>query len=279
MFSIQSETINVKAETKIANVVVVDDDEETTIDDVIEELKNVINDAETEMYKPTSGNGKLKKEEWDKLRTRECNISSRIQMRVDSNVVIHDPIFDNEVTNLFLGRQNVFGVILHFQVEIIPSNLHPQPPRRTRSLVHFFIPSEDYDYTRDKIFFENETPYTSDESSDSLLSASKCHLPRIEKDIPSSNINSNHNRAILNAIMDVRERAAFHEKQRQSSFVHRSSSRNPNPKRSESFQHIQVGNGINKKGRAARHNSVDGLYHVGRYTQHQSVMPEESRQR
>lgn len=113
------------------------DDEETTIDDVIQELKNIVNDAETEVFsKP-----------------------SKIQM----NVLMNDPIFDSES-------------------EIVPANLQPQPPRRTRSLIHLYIPTEDYDYNRD-VFFENETPYTSDEGSDSLLSASKYRLPRIEKDL------------------------------------------------------------------------------------------------
>lgn len=65
---------------------------------------------------------------------------------------------------------------------IIPANLHPQPPRRTRSLVHLFIPAEDYDYDNKEIFFENETTFTSEEGSDSLLSASKYHLPRLDKE-------------------------------------------------------------------------------------------------
>ncbi|XP_031336233.1 uncharacterized protein LOC116165711 isoform X2 [Photinus pyralis] len=113
------------------------DEEETTIDDVIQELKNIVNDAETEAYSQTS----------------------KIQM----DVLMNDPIFDSES-------------------EIVPANLQPQPPRRTRSLIHLYIPTEDYDYNRE-VFFENETPYTSDEGSDSLLSASKYRLPRIEKDL------------------------------------------------------------------------------------------------
>ncbi|KAF5285565.1 hypothetical protein FQR65_LT13199 [Abscondita terminalis] len=90
----------------------------------------------------------------------ECEpIGCKIQMRV---VSMNDPIFDSET-------------------EIVPANLQPQPPRRTKSLVHLYVPTEDYAYSKE-IFFENETPYTSDEGSDSLLSASKYRLPRIEKE-------------------------------------------------------------------------------------------------
>lgn len=97
MYSIDSEAIRIKPETKSA---LNDDDEETTIDDVIEELKNIINDAETETYKHEHGQGRFKREEREKVRMREGSsvIASRIQMRVDSNVIINDPVFDNEVS-------------------------------------------------------------------------------------------------------------------------------------------------------------------------------------
>lgn len=189
-----------KADTKLI------DEEETTIDDVIQELKNIINDAETEAY-----NKERKKAE-------ETQVSNKIQMRVNCNVSMNDPIFDSES-------------------EIIPSNLHPQPPRRTRSLIHLFIPSEDYDYDNKEIFFENETPYTSDEGSDSLLSASKCQLPRIEK-------STTH----FNGTLDVRH---------------------PHLKKSESFHHV-VSNiqlrEVNTNNKAIRHNSIDG-YYIDNYSQ------------
>lgn len=128
-----------------------EDDEETTIDEVIEELKNIVNDAETEQYLKEQ---KLKKESEMK--------SSKVCMKVETNVS-DQSLFDKEN-------------------KIIPANLHPQPPRRTRSLIHLFIPAEDYDYDNKEIFFENETTFTSEEGSDSLLSASKYHLPRLDKE-------------------------------------------------------------------------------------------------
>lgn len=155
MYNVQSQTIPVNNKEKPIQtkscIRIKDDDEETTIDEVIEELKNIINDAETEQYLKEQ---KLKKESERK--------TSKVCMRVETSV----------------SEQS----LLEKENEIIPANLHPQPPRRTRSLVHLFIPAEDYDYDNKEIFFENETTFTSEEGSDSLLSASKYYLPRLDKD-------------------------------------------------------------------------------------------------
>lgn len=189
-YNMQSETLPIAAKksSKIESSTILDDEEEeTTIEEVMEELRNIINDAETEAYQNEE---KQKNEE--KIKIEKAQIQSKIVMRVDCNVSM-DNILDNEA-------------------EIIPSNLHPQPPRKTRSLVHLYVPQDEYQYNKE-VFFENETAYTSDESSDSLLSASKYQLPRVDRDIPVSV--ENNNRAILNTIMDARERALISEKKRQ----------------------------------------------------------------
>ncbi|XP_030745278.1 uncharacterized protein LOC115874313 [Sitophilus oryzae] len=128
-----------------------DDDEETTIDEVIEELKNIINDAETEDIVKKE----QKKVEKEKQRIEEAQVASKLKIHIDAD--------DYAVTS---------------ETEIIPSELHPQPPRRAKSLVHLFVPTEDYYYCPKELFFENETPYTSTEGSDSLLSISKVPAPR-----------------------------------------------------------------------------------------------------
>lgn len=130
-----------------------EEEEETTIEEVIEELRNIINDAETEAF-----NKKEREDEEERKRMEEAQVASKLQTRVD----VDDYAISNEI-------------------EIIPSNLHPQPPRKARSLIHLFIPAEDYDYCNKEMFFENETAFTSEEGSDSLLSASKCQLPAAEK--------------------------------------------------------------------------------------------------
>ncbi|KAK4874813.1 hypothetical protein RN001_014173 [Aquatica leii] len=62
----------------------------------------------------------------------ECEaIANKIQMRVSTN----DAIFDSES-------------------EIVPANLQPQPPRRTKSLVHLYIPSEDYNYSKEIFLYQ-----------------------------------------------------------------------------------------------------------------------------
>ncbi|KAJ8944661.1 hypothetical protein NQ314_009423 [Rhamnusium bicolor] len=150
LYSLQSETLPMKT-TKPQ----VEEEEETTIEEVIEELRNIINDAETEAYNKEE----LKLAE-ERKRIEEAQVAAKVRMHVD--------IDDYAIAN---------------ECEIVPSNLHPQPPRRARSLVHLFIPAEDYDYCNKELFFENETAFTSEEGSDSLLSASKCHLPRLEKEL------------------------------------------------------------------------------------------------
>lgn len=129
-----------------------DEDAETTIDEVIEELRNIINDAESEDF----AKKEQRKLEKEKRRIEEAQVASKLKIHIDAD--------DYAVTS---------------ENEIIPSELHPQPPRRAKSLVHLFVPSEDYYYCPKELFFENETPYTSTDGSDSLLSASKCGVARM----------------------------------------------------------------------------------------------------
>lgn len=218
MYTIQNETMPSKAKMQInPNVPAKDDEEETTIDEVIEELRNIINDAETEQYFKEE---QKKREERARAEAKE---SCRIKMRVESNVIE--------------------TIILDKESEIVPSNLHPQPPRRTRSLVHLFIPAEDYDYDNKEIFFENETTFTSEEGSDSLLSASKCQLPRLEKEAK-RNTNQNETR-------NTRECQKVKEKRRS----HKESRKNCVTK-SESFKHIFPSEIIE----APKNSSFDGMY-------------------
>lgn len=129
-----------------------EEEEETTIDEVIEELQNIVNDAETEVRNKE----KVRRAE-ERKRTEEAQIASKLRMRI-------------EVDDYALTNEN----------EIIPSNLHPQPPRKTKSLVQLFLPMEEYEYCNKELFFENETAFTSDEGSDSLLSGSKFYQLQIK---------------------------------------------------------------------------------------------------
>lgn len=136
-----------------------DDEEETTIDEVIEELQHIVNIAETEVRNKE----KLDRAE-ERKRTEEAQVASKIQMRF-------------EVDDYAISSEH----------EIIPSNLHPQPPRKARSLVHLFLPIEDYEYCNKELFFENETAFTSDEGSDSLLSGSKFYQLQLQTSSATNN--------------------------------------------------------------------------------------------
>lgn len=129
-----------------------DEEQETNIDQIIEELTNIANNAENEIRSKE----KQKKLE-ERKRTEEAQIASKLKMRI-------------EVDDYALSNEN----------EIIPCNLHPQPPRKTKSLVQLFLPMEDYEYCNKEFFFENETAFTSDEGSDSLLSGSKFYEPNLQ---------------------------------------------------------------------------------------------------
>ncbi|XP_022905139.1 uncharacterized protein [Onthophagus taurus] len=127
-------------------------EDETTIEEVMEELNNIINNAENEDLKREEAKKKLKDKE--RIKIEKAQIESKL---IKTNDIFSD--YD-------------------YESEIIPTNLHPQPPRKSKSMVHLYVPSEDYDCPKE--FFENETAFSSEEGSDSLLSASKC-IPKYNK--------------------------------------------------------------------------------------------------
>ncbi|XP_049799697.1 uncharacterized protein LOC126235003 [Schistocerca nitens] len=135
-----------------------DEDEETTIDEVIEELRNIINDAETEAY------------------AAEAAAVAKAGKRKEEPLVIAEE------------RPPAVGFTVRIQAlereaEIVPARLLPQPPRRARSLVQlaprahahyvsssaaksasFFFDDEDDDE-------ESPVHSSEEEDSDSLLSS------------------------------------------------------------------------------------------------------------
>ncbi|KAI4456664.1 formin-like protein [Holotrichia oblita] len=158
IYSVQSETLPIEkkvAQTK-ANNKQLTKEEEATIEEVIQELNNIINNAESQVYKEKDED--VKKEQ-ERIRIEEAQVRSKLQLKNTTS----------------------FGddYLADYESEIIPTNLHPQPPRKTRSMVHLYVPSEDYDCPKE-IFFENETAFSSEQGSDSLLSASKC-LPKFNR--------------------------------------------------------------------------------------------------
>jgi hypothetical protein len=176
-----------------------DDDyeDETTIDEVIEELRNIINDAETEAYaaeaaEKAAGVKKKQKELADetkntKKRNSEMNKNKHYQEVSPYHHHRHQQQqqkqSDSKNTSSEKYGKKVTSIEIHHpsseaEVEIVPSCLLPQPPRRTRSLVHLLLnPGRDVyidDGTGQNPFFDDETmSHTSEEDSDSLLSAAR----------------------------------------------------------------------------------------------------------
>nr|CAI5863363.1 unnamed protein product [Callosobruchus analis] len=134
-----------------------EEEEETTIDDVIEELRNIVNDAETASY-----NEEQSRILEERKRTEEAQVAGKLLSSLDVN-----------------------DGLVSAECEIVPSNLHPQPPRKVKSLMQLFHPAEEFDYCRKELFCENDTSYTTDDGSGSILSLTRyLHPSLVERNQP-----------------------------------------------------------------------------------------------
>ncbi|KAK6643065.1 hypothetical protein RUM43_004568 [Polyplax serrata] len=136
------------------------EEEETTIDEVIEELENIVNNAETQAYA---------------IEEKKYKLQSAVPVRVRQETATDDKarIYASQEKDAFE------------ETEIVPSLLHPQPPRKAKSLVHIYFSGRDFDSqenTKNEFFDED----TDTESSDSLLTATR------EK----RSMNRNYNRSL-----------------------------------------------------------------------------------
>jgi hypothetical protein len=172
-----------------------DDEDETTIDEVIEELRNIINDAETEAYAAEAAEkaaaAKKKQKELEDKRDEAKKKSKKTDIEIGKNKhhykvsTYHHRHHQTDSKKFSSGKhgRQVTSIEIHHpaseaEVEIVPTCLLPQPPRRARSLVHLLLnPGRDIyadDRTGQNPFFDDETPsHTSEEDSDSLLSAAR----------------------------------------------------------------------------------------------------------
>ncbi|XP_055630012.1 uncharacterized protein LOC129770880 isoform X2 [Toxorhynchites rutilus septentrionalis] len=165
-----------------------DDDTNATIEDVIEELQNIVNDAEREIS--------------------------------DQNEVLFHPIVpDKTLYSLEVNAEN----------EIVPVNLLPHPPRKSRSLAHLISAPSDEDCSgydlllvnnENKInFFDDEGPKKGPKKSfidNGFFKEGEAH-DSVRPDVIHTAADSqaihrsraptkDSNRAILNVIMDARDK-------------------------------------------------------------------------
>lgn len=168
-----------------------DDDSNTTIDDVIEELTNIVNDAEREIK--AGGDGGKNFKPITKSRSEDLLVSTST----------------NENDSM-----------------IIPCNLMPQPPKKSnKSLIHILGPQHEVDGSEYDYYIQNATTQPQKDSSSSNIYENDYELDKNHPDIVSTIHNSggNHNitnagnrqnddnnRQLLNVIMDAREKEQQH---------------------------------------------------------------------
>ncbi|XP_061377134.1 uncharacterized protein LOC116773741 isoform X1 [Danaus plexippus] len=185
-----------------------DEEDETTIDEVIQELRNIVNHAEIEQLRGI-GRARINNSSSEQKTQREDSVTST---RHSIQITADDDQQEEEA-------------------EIVPSKILPHPPRKAKSLIHLFIPPGGQGlYSKAPDIFEENNFYSSDEGSDSLLSASRCQ-ERVQKKSDAS--------------FDFNEcRAKFNANGQEEDSAKRSRTRSRDDKsvkRTESFQNSEKG--------------------------------------
>lgn len=151
-----------------------DDDVNATIEEVIEELENIVHDAEQEIQDCKSDRSKS-----------SDNLNS-------FNIKTHLHILND-----------------HHEKEIVPVNLLPQPPKKSRSLSHLLSSGSDFDDSDYGVMMaNNETRISYYDDIDMEIEHSRQHGYRNEADgEPNPDLinQTSTNRELLNVIMDARD--------------------------------------------------------------------------
>ncbi|XP_041978286.1 spindle pole body component 110 isoform X2 [Aricia agestis] len=209
-----------------------EDEEETTIDEVIQELRNIVNHAESEQ---TSGN------QYSENRSR-----SRKNSELSMSGFEYNKSSDKEdsITNTRHSIQITNSPDIdddnNEEEEIVPSKILPLPPRRSKSLIHLFMPPVEQGllYSKAPDIYEDNNFYSSDEGSDSLLSASRCQINHITKQDSITSFDFNECRAKFDAVVDNNKDENRTKRSRTRS---REEYKRTSVKRSESFQTSEKG--------------------------------------
>lgn len=214
-----------------------DEEDETTIDEVIQELRNIVNHAESEQYA---------KDAYTDDRSSRCNQTSEINVPINAlECKKHRDDKEDSITSTrhsiqIKGKEEFpdDSVEEDQESEIIPSKIVPHPPRKAKSLLHLFaapVVEQGLVYKPPDLYDDNF--YSSDEGSDSLLSASKYTKP-VTKKASGSSFDFHECRAVFNSITDKIKDESRTKRSRTRS---REESRRTSIKRSESFQTSEKG--------------------------------------
>lgn len=244
MFNVKNETYDLmrskrplhkKLESKKSDKKSSDEEDETTIDEVIQELRNIVNHAESEQYI---------KDTFNDNRSSRCNQTSEINIPLECKK--HREEKEDSITStrhsIQIKSKEEFAddsVEDDEESEIVPTKIVPHPPRKSQSLLHLFVPPADQGllYKPPDLFDDNF--YSSDEGSDSLLSASKFNAKnsnqKVSKKASGSSFDFHECRAVFNAI------SKDDTKPKRSRTRSREDTRKISIKRSESFQTSEKG--------------------------------------
>lgn len=156
-----------------------DDDANATIEEVIEELENIVHDAEQEIQDAKSDV------------TKSCD--NLITYQLKSHIL--NPHKES-----------------HHEKEIVPVNLLPQPPKKSRSLSHLLSGGSEFDDSEYGVMMaNNETRISYYDDIDMEIEHSRQHSNNYRND-PDGEPNpdlinqTSTNRELLNVIMDAREK-------------------------------------------------------------------------
>ncbi|XP_030022203.1 uncharacterized protein LOC115441525 isoform X2 [Manduca sexta] len=213
-----------------------DEEEETTIDEVIQELRNIVNHAEIEHYAKDASEDRLSRcnqtsEINVSLNTRECQ-----KNQDDKEDSVTSTKHSIKITNTEdLNEDNLDD---DHEIEIVPSKIIPHPPRKSKSLLHLFAAPIDQGllYNKQRQLYDDNF-YSSDEGSDSLLSASR-YQNQVRKKPSLSSFDFRECRAVFNSTVDKDKQENPIKCSRTRS---REETRRTSVKRSESFQSSEKG--------------------------------------
>ncbi|XP_013143633.1 PREDICTED: uncharacterized protein LOC106107350 isoform X2 [Papilio polytes] len=243
MFNVKNETyydvLRNKRQTKkpdtkkLDNKKSSDEDEETTIDEVIQELRNIVNHAESEQYAKSD-------------QAMFENQSLRCQDNIDSNISISSEVKNHstlEKTDSITSTRHSIQITSSTEylneneeekTRSVQSKIFPYPNKKPNSLSHLFVPQTDQGilFNRHSDMFEDY--FSSDDGSDSLLSASHC-LNIIDKKSSVTSFDFKECQAIFNTM-------AERENEERNRLSRTRSKESTKPvKRSESFQTTEKG--------------------------------------
>lgn len=154
-----------------------DDDTNATIGDVIEELENIVQDAERE-------------------------IKSKL-----------DNVNDDADTSPATLPQRSYSID-HVEQEIVPVNLLPQPPKKSRSLAHLISSGSEFDDSDYGVLMQENHRVSYYDDIDMEIENSRAHGGHNDVDGDANTIDatnpdlinqSSSNRELLNVIMDAQE--------------------------------------------------------------------------